>query len=324
VTTTLWGSMDVFSDIFQYRPGGATSPGIRSYPGGATSPLPVTGRQTVAEDGDPPAVESSLGGATSPLPAEGRQAVAEDGDPPVVESSPGGATSSLPATMNKRKYPSRNSVVVKSGNSPVILFVTVCVANHGQRGRCPSRWGANRWGGANCGQRGRCPSLSDPEVHKCIVDAWRKADAWIVGRYVIMPDHIHFFCSPKSNPIVPFARWMGYWKRLVAQGFPCNDSCTLGGATSPLPAVRRQAVAEDGDPPAVESSLGGATSPLPGCGHCKTIFQRAQWDTQLRSGSDYESKWIYVRNNPVRRGIVKRAEDWPYQGELNVLNWHDR
>ena len=264
MTTTLWGSMDVFSDIFQYRPGGATSP----------------------------------------LPAEGRQTVAEDGDPPVVESSPGGATSPLPVTMNKRKYPSRNSVVVRSGNSPVILFVTVCVANRGQRGRCPS--------------------LAEPAVHKCIVDAWRKADAWIVGRYVIMPDHIHFFCSPKSNPIVPFARWMGYWKRLVAQGFPCNDSCTLGGATSPLPAVRRQAVAEDGDPPAVESSPGGATSPLPGCGHCKTIFQRAQWDTQLRSGDDYNNKWLYVRDNPVRKRIVERAECWPYQGELNVLNWHDR
>ena len=228
--------MDIFSDIFQYRPGGATSP------------LSVISLESVAEDGDPPGVRSSPGGATSPLPV----------------------------TMNKRKYPSRNSVVVRSGNSPVILFVTVCVANRGQRGRCPS--------------------LADPYVHKCIVDAWRKADAWIVGWYVIMPDHIHFFCSPKSNPIVPFARWMGYWKRLVAQGFPCNDSCTLGGATSPLPSHK--------------------------CGN--TVFQRSQWDTQLRCGDDYNNKWLYVRDNPVRKGIVERAECWPYQGDLNVLNWHDR
>ena len=107
-------------------------------------------------------------------------------------------------------------------------------------------------------------------------------------------------------------------------GFSDTFRCRFGGATSPLPAVGRQTVAEDGDLPAVESSLGGAASPLPGCGYCKTIFQRAQWDTQLRSGSDYEGKWIYVRNNPVRKGIVKRAEDWPYQGELNVLEWHDK
>ena len=37
----------------------------------------------------------------------------------------------------------------------------------------------------------------------------------------------------------------------------------LGGATSPLPLIVRQAVAEDGDPPSVRSCLGGATSPLP-------------------------------------------------------------
>jgi hypothetical protein len=29
-------------------------------------------------------------------------------------------------------------------------------------------------------------------------------------------------------------------------------------------------------------------------------------------------------NNPVRHGYVAHAEDWPYQGELNVLQWHDR
>jgi hypothetical protein len=30
-----------------------------------------------------------------------------------------------------------------------------------------------------------------------------------------------------------------------------------------------------------------------------------------------------VVNNPVRHGYVAHGEDWPYQGELNVLLWHD-
>jgi len=33
------------------------------------------------------------------------------------------------------------------------------------------------------------------------------------------------------------------------------------------------------------------------------------------NGSDY------VRNNPVRAGLVEKAEDWKYQGELHKLRW---
>src|SRR3954468_21072642 len=54
------------------------------------------------------------------------------------------------------------------------------------------------------------------------------------------------------------------------------------------------------------------------------IWQRDSWDRQLRSRESYAEKWDYVRNNPVRHGYVARAEDWPYQGELNILDWHDR
>jgi putative transposase len=54
------------------------------------------------------------------------------------------------------------------------------------------------------------------------------------------------------------------------------------------------------------------------------IWQREFWDRQLRCSESYAEKWHYVANNPVRHGYVRRAEDWPYQGELNVLEWHDR
>jgi hypothetical protein len=43
----------------------------------------------------------------------------------------------------------------------------------------------------------------------------------------------------------------------------------------------------------------------------------------LRRHESYSQKWNYVMANPVRHGYVARAEDWPFQGELNVLNWHD-
>jgi hypothetical protein len=37
----------------------------------------------------------------------------------------------------------------------------------------------------------------------------------------------------------------------------------------------------------------------------------------------YDSKWDYVRTNPVRHGLVDAVADWPFQGEFRVLDWRD-
>jgi hypothetical protein len=50
-------------------------------------------------------------------------------------------------------------------------------------------------------------------------------------------------------------------------------------------------------------------------------WQANHWDTRLRSGESYDEKGLYVRDNPVRAGLVINAGDWPYYGELNVLPW---
>jgi len=47
-------------------------------------------------------------------------------------------------------------------------------------------------------------------------------------------------------------------------------------------------------------------------------WQRGCFDRLLRSDENLESKWIYVQENPVRAGFVKRAEDWPYH--LDFIN----
>jgi len=52
-------------------------------------------------------------------------------------------------------------------------------------------------------------------------------------------------------------------------------------------------------------------------------WQRQHWDRRLRGDDSYSVKWDYVRNNPVRAGLVEHADDWPYQGEMHSLLWHD-
>ena len=44
----------------------------------------------------------------------------------------------------------------------------------------------------------------------------------------------------------------------------------------------------------------------------KWEWQLGCFDRLLRSDENLTSKWIYVRDNPVRHGLVEKAKDWPY------------
>jgi len=42
------------------------------------------------------------------------------------------------------------------------------------------------------------------------------------------------------------------------------------------------------------------------------------FDRLLRSDENLRNKWIYVMDNPVRQGLVQKAQDWPYY--LDFIN----
>jgi len=63
---------------------------------------------------------------------------------------------------------------------------------------------------------------------------------------------------------------------------------------------------------AISVSL-GATKKRP-------LWQPGFFDHVLRNVESYSQKWEYVSENPVRAGLVVRADDWPYQGELVVID----
>ena len=49
------------------------------------------------------------------------------------------------------------------------------------------------------------------------------------------------------------------------------------------------------------------------------IWQEEFFDHILRSSESDEQKWDYVRENPVRADLVKSADEWPWQGEVEEL-----
>ena len=84
-----------------------------------------------------------------------------------------------------------------------------------------------------------------------------------VGRFVIMPDHLHLFVRGSAD--FNLAQWVNGLKRAI--------SVTLGGTKK---------------------------SPL---------WQPGFFDRVLRNDESYSQKWEYVRANPVRAGLVARADE---------------
>jgi REP element-mobilizing transposase RayT len=130
--------------------------------------------------------------------------------------------------------------------------------------------------------------LASPPVHSAFVDYCQRGyERHIgVGRYVMMPDHVHLF---------------------VRFGQGCE--LTLGTWIKGLKRGLDSALAETGAEPSAILSQ-----------ELRTFWQPGFHDHLLRSDESYSEKWMYVRENPVRAGLVSNPNDWPYAGEIVVID----
>src|SRR5438445_13783925 len=72
---------------------------------------------------------------------------------------------------------------------PPVYFITVCTKN-------------------------RRKALTSEFAARVLIDEWERArehHLWVIGRYVIMPDHVHFFCRPEHEAKT-LSRFVGAWK----------------------------------------------------------------------------------------------------------------
>ena len=66
---------------------------------------------------------------------------------------------------------------------------------------------------------GRRSLLACRETRDVLVDIWSRssaADGWFVGRFVLMPDHVHLFARAAMDA-KPLADWMQTWKSLSSR-----------------------------------------------------------------------------------------------------------
>jgi len=100
-----------------------------------------------------------------------------------------------PPELTTRKHPAHG--IQLQTYTPTIIFLTVCT-------------------------KGRKPWLANSTVHELIRSTWQKADAWLVGRYVIMPDHVHLFAAPGVSE-APFNNWVRFWKSHFSRAHQAPD-----------------------------------------------------------------------------------------------------
>jgi putative transposase len=123
--------------------------------------------------------------------------------------------------------------------------------------------------------------LADPLAVGILLSAWRSAPkihGWIVGRYVVMPDHVHFFAAPTPEA-KSLSDFMRDWKKWTARQISDQRFAAV------------------------------------------PVWQTEFFDHVLRSAKSYEEKWNYVRQNPVRAGLARSAEEWPYAGECEEIHY---
>jgi REP element-mobilizing transposase RayT len=121
--------------------------------------------------------------------------------------------------------------------------------------------------------------LANNDVHQSFV-AFGLQGAAVgarIGRYVIMPDHLHLFVSTDAQRM-NLAKWMKSLKNALSK------TLRVAGVQSPH-------------------------------------WQKDFFDHVLRSGESYAQEWNYVRENPMRAGLVSKAEDWPFAGEIFPLEF---
>jgi putative transposase len=74
----------------------------------------------------------------------------------------------------------------------------------------------------------RAINLACNRVRSVLVDEWQKArtrHGWAIGRYVIMPGHVHFFCAPEPGG-ESISQFIGSWKQWTSKRIRVGSTLT--------------------------------------------------------------------------------------------------
>ena len=121
----------------------------------------------------------------------------------------------------KRRHPAHG--IKHVDGQPTILFDTLCL-------------------------KLRTPILACDEFHFVFRNVAKQATAWLMGRYVIMPDHIHFFAADVDSDI-PYENWIRYLKSQITKQFAPGRDATGGRGSCRTETRNRSTAPRERRPP---------------------------------------------------------------------------
>jgi REP element-mobilizing transposase RayT len=126
----------------------------------------------------------------------------------------------------------------------------------------------------------RRPVLANPSAWRIILSTFERLNQWPTLAAIAMPDHLHILTAPldREASVSAYSKWFKRWFNAAY----CRPSMS------------------DGFP------------------HLQSWqWQEGCFDRLLRSDESLSDKWAYLRENPVRAGLIKDSDDWPYQFACN-------
>ncbi len=191
-------------------------------------------------------------------------------------------------------YPSRKRLdhrgPLSIGTNDVVYFITIAAAERGT------------------------PELSDNADD--ILSAaryYQSVGKWFLYIFLIMPDHIHMLVHVPAVEIamdcgVPGGHALPSRSSVVGRDVPTAERSETGRAPQP--------------PRGLAKTIGDFKSFLSKKHGIR--FQANFFDTRIRDQEHFAEKWNYICRNPVAKGLVTSAREWPHSIAFDPSTGHER
>lgn len=144
--------------------------------------------------------------------------------------------------------------------------------------------------------KGSCV-LRVPAIAEMVQNAFLlfHGERYTLHAWCVMPNHVHVLFQPKAGWTMSkiVASWKSYTGRRISE-------------------YLKKATLERGEP---SSQLAGRQ---PGTSST-TIWHREYWDRYIRDHAHYVNVVKYIHENPVKAGLVSKAEDWKWSSGFTGL-----
>lgn len=137
---------------------------------------------------------------------------------------------------------------------------------------------------------------------EAVLNTWMHANGaqyWLHA-WVVMPNHVHVIAEPIAGHAI--GEIVGAWKSVSARTILARDAS-------------RESI----------NSAGSAAAP--GCNvTCSKkhhLWQADYFDRFIRNERHYHAAVEYIHQNPVKAGLVVKAEDWPWSSAIVWSNRND-